>query len=177
MGGRGDVIIADKVAFARASRLARGALLLGGLIAAACIETDMAAPGNPDPIPVPRLVNVNIEYRQPSTCFNSSAGCNGSVFFYGSWMRPGNEFAMRPQPGGFLWTGTASGVPVNYPPQDQPYFVRIFDPYLLDTPSAGITAERLKVGGQLIVWFETPGTPTEAGLVYIDDNGQGRSPF
>ena len=165
------------MAFARSSPLLRWGLLVSALACAACVESAATGPGDPDPVPIIRLVTVSIEYRQPSTCFNASVSCDGSVLFYGSWMRPGNEFALRPQPGGFLWTGTARDVPVNYPPRDQPYFVRIYDPYLLETPTAGITAERLRVGGQLIVWLETPGTPTEAGLVYIDDNGLGRSPF
>jgi hypothetical protein len=154
-----------------------GALLLGALAAAGCLVPSVATgPADPDPVPLPRLVSVTIEYRQPS-CFNVSASCEGSVFFWGSWMRPGNEFALTPQPGGFLWTGTARNVPVNFPPRDQPYLVRVYDPYLLETPTAGFTASRLRVGGQAIVWFDSPGTPEEVGLIYIDDNGQGRSPL
>jgi len=161
----------------RASRFGRGALLAGALGTGACLfESPATGPGGPDPVALPRFVSVTIEYRQPS-CFNVSASCDGSVFFWGSWMRPGNEFALRPQPGGFLWTGTATGVPVNFPPRDQPYLVRIFDPYLLETSTIGFTASRLRVGGQAIVWFDSPGTPEEVGLIYIDDNGQGRSPF
>ena len=44
-------------------------------------------------------------------------------------------------------------------------------------PSAGITADRLKVGGELLTQFDSPGGPRESGLVYIDENGQGRNPF
>jgi hypothetical protein len=32
------------------------------------------------------------------------------------------------------------------------------------------------VGGQVITEYDQPGTPFESGLIYIDDNGVGRSP-
>ena len=30
--------------------------------------------------------------------------------------------------------------------------------------------------GQVITEYDAPGTPLESGLIYIDDNGVGRSP-
>jgi hypothetical protein len=39
-----------------------------------------------------------------------------------------------------------------------------------------VTAARLMVGGQIITTYDTPGTPTESGLIYVDDNGVGRNP-
>ena len=44
-------------------------------------------------------------------------------------------------------------------------------------PTAGLTAERLKVGGETITRFDSPGNPRETGLIYIDENGQGRDLF
>jgi hypothetical protein len=40
-----------------------------------------------------------------------------------------------------------------------------------------VTAARLVVGGQLLNQFDSPGTPKESGLVYVDDNGVGRNPL
>ncbi len=40
-----------------------------------------------------------------------------------------------------------------------------------------MTAARLSVGGQLLTQYDSPGTPDESGLVYIDDNGVGRNPM
>ena len=53
-------------------------------------------------------------------------------------------------PGTLTWTGTVTGVPANFPPRDEPYFVRVYDPHLVETASGGIAASRLLVGGQAI---------------------------
>jgi hypothetical protein len=71
----------------------------------------------------------------------------------------------------------ATNVPVNFPPRGQPHAVVIYDPYLVGTPTAGLTASRLKVGGEAISRIDSPGNPREVGLVYIDENGQGRNLF
>ncbi len=92
-------------------------------------------------------------------------------------MRAGRRVPPARDPGGFIWRGTATGVPVNFPPRDEPHAVRVFDPYLFDTPTGGVTAERLQVGGQILTVFDSPGGPREVGLVYIDENGLGHNPF
>lgn len=152
----------------------RPVVLLAALTLAACIDVHLDNPESPSPAAIPRLVPVMIEYRQPNGCVNLTSRCDEPVIFFGSWMRPGGEFALRPDPSSHLWTGTATGVPVNFPPRDAPYTVRIFDPYVRESPTQGFTAERLKVGGQIVTRFDRSG---EAGLIFIDDNGQGRSPF
>jgi hypothetical protein len=53
----------------------------------------------------------------------------------------------------------------------------VFDPYLTESSTGGPTAERLQVGGQAILYLNAAGTPAESGFIYVDDNGQGRSPF
>ncbi len=134
-------------------------------------------PEGPSPLPISRAVTVTVEYVQPGQCLNSANRCVDPVVFFGSWMRPGQEFALSPVPGTYTWTGQALAVPVNFPPGDEPYLVRVFDPYLLDTASGGVTAIRLRIGGQVLVQVDEPGTPAESGRIYIDDNGIGRTPF
>ncbi|HXK09597.1 MAG TPA: hypothetical protein VMT70_08135 [Vicinamibacteria bacterium] len=157
-----------------ASPLRRIAILALVVPWAGCFE--------PDPVPAPtpknaRLVSVPVLYRQPNGCVNTSSSCDNLVVFFGSWMRPGQEIYLASDPGSHVWTGVALGVPVNWPPADEPYLVRVFDPHLVDTPTGGVTAARLMVGGQLLDQFDQPGTPKESGLVYIDDNGVGHVPF
>jgi hypothetical protein len=55
--------------------------------------------------------------------------------------------------------------------------VRVFDPHLRDTVNGGATPVGLRVGSQIINRFYLPGTPEEGGLIYVDDNGVGHSPF
>jgi hypothetical protein len=117
-----------------------------------------------------------------ATLPSNVALCGNPVVFFGSWMQTpppplqsGLQLAVAP--GTFTWTGTVTGVPANYPPRDQPYFVRVYDPHLVETATGGLAASRLIVGGQVITQFDQPGTPNESGLIYIDDNGQGHPPF
>jgi hypothetical protein len=138
----------------------------------------------PDPLPGPsalppgRFADVRIEYRQPNGCENADAvHCEDLVWFFGSWMHPGEEVPLERVPGSFAWAGVARGVPVNWPPVESPHLVRVFDPHLVDTPTQGVTAARLVVGGQAISQYDQAGTPQESGYIYIDDNGVGRSPF
>jgi hypothetical protein len=151
------------------------------LVVALCL----AAPGcdfQPDPdqgptaAPLPRVTSVRVEYRQPNDCFNVEPHCEDRVVFFGSWMHTGNEVLLNEAPGTRQWTGVATNVPVNFPPQDFPHLVRVFDPRLVLTATGGITAARLIVGGQVITQYIDPGTPDESGLIYIDDNGVGRNP-
>jgi hypothetical protein len=137
----------------------------------------------PDPPPGPtasspaRFATVRIEYRQPNGCANAPTACNNLVVFFGSWMHPGQEIYLDAATGSHVWTGVAANVPVNWPPLEEPHLVRVFDPHLVDTPSGGVTAARLLVGGQILSEYDSPGTPQESGLVYIDDNGVGRNPL
>ena len=153
-------------------RLAIAALALVG---SAC---DFQPDPPPGPNPVgPRFVSVRVEYRQPNGCANAPAACDNLVVFFGSWMRPGQEIYLTDDGGSHVWSGVAPGVPVNWPPADEPHLVRVFDPHLVDTDTGGVTAARLVVGGQILDSFDQPGTPQESGRVYVDDNGAGRNPF
>lgn len=153
------------------------ALLLAGLLAAACDDYRIEGPTDPAPVAPPRLVSVTIEYLQPNGCAEGFPRCDDNVAFFGSWMQPGEEFFLRPEPGRFVWRGTATNVPVNFPPRGAPHAVYIYDPHLVGTPTLGVTAARLKVGGETLSRIENPGGRRETGLVYIDENGQGRNPF
>lgn len=159
-------------------RLTGPFVLLGLLVTAGCYDFHLAGPEDPDPIPAPRLVSVAIEYRQPGVCYNDPNHCNDFVVFFGSWMHPGAEFFLQPDPGSHVWTGVAHGVPVNFPPTGvEPYRVRVFDPRLRQQLTEGFSAERLKIGGQTVLQIDRPGGKNEAGLIYIDENGQGRNPY
>jgi hypothetical protein len=141
-----------------------------------CNVARQVGPEDPSPIPAPRTVSVSIEYRQDPTCSNDPEHCGDLVVFFGSWMLPGAEFFLVRDPTGWIWTGTAYGVPVNHPGVD-PYRVRVFDPHLSRTLTEGFTAERLSVGGQAVLRIDRPGGLNEAGLIFIDANGQGRNPY
>jgi hypothetical protein len=158
--------------------LAKAALLaLTAVAGLSCNAFRRSGPEQPDPVIPPAFVDVVIEYRQPNECVPGSPRCLDNVVFFGSWMRAGEEFFLAKQPGGFVWNGLARGVPVNYPDRDQPYLVRVFDPHMVGSPTEGASAERLKVGGETITRFYSPGNVNEFGLIYIDANGQGRTPL
>jgi hypothetical protein len=131
-----------------------------------------------------RFVTIRVEYRQPAGCQNTDlARCGDRVWFFGSWMKAptpgtsqGEEVALDTRFGPNFWEGFIPNVPVNWPPQDFPHFVRVFDPHLQSTPSGGVTAARLIIGGQIITEYDQPGTTQESGIIYVDDNGVGRSP-
>jgi len=108
-------------------------------------------PPGPTPLSPTRFASVRIEYRQPQGCENATPEhCVDLVWFFGSWMHKGEEIPLEPVPGSYVWAGTATGVPVNWPPTDEPHFVRVFDPHLKDTSTGGVTAARLSVGGQVL---------------------------
>ncbi len=133
--------------------------------------------GPEDPVPAerPALVDVTVEYRQLGDC-PAGSDC-APVVFYGSWMRAGGEFSLERAAATRVWRGTAVGVPVNFPPQGQPYSVYVFDPLLSEGSSRGITAMRLVVGGEILQAHLAEGTPTARALVYIDPDGHGRNSF
>jgi hypothetical protein len=151
---------------------------LAAAVAAAGCDFQPDPPEGPAALPGSRTVDVRVEYRQPQGCVNTnSAHCVDLVFFFGSWMHPGEEVALELAPGTYVWSGTAKGVPVNWPPTDRPHYVRVFDPHLKDTSTGGVTGARLTVGGQLLDEFDSAGTPQESALVYVDDDGVGRNPY
>ncbi len=154
----------------------RLAPLLLALSVGSCYDFQPDPPPSPSALPAGRFADVKIAYRQPTDCANTGTACVNLVVFFGSWMRPGEEIYLA-DVGGRVWTGVARHVPVNWPPSDEPHLVRVFDPHLVDTPTAGVTAARLQIGGQAIYSYDSPGTPKESGLIYIDDNGVGRNPF
>jgi hypothetical protein len=161
-----------------ARSLGRSLLLsLLALSSGGCWDFQPDPPEGPGEVPSPRLVSVRIRYRQPNGCQNTSLPCTGPVVFFGSWMRASEPFPLTPTPGTFEWSGVATRVPVNFPPYDIPYYVRVFDPYLQETATGGVTASRLTVGTQVITILDASGTPTESGLIYVDDNGIGRNPY
>jgi len=152
-------------------------LIAGAFLTASCYDFTLEGPDNPDPVPVPRLVSVTVEYRQPPECVEGSPRCDDNVVFFGSWMRPGEEFFLRPDAGRYIWRGTAVRVPVNFPPRGEPYLVRVYDPHMVGSPTRGGSAERLRVGDEVITKYDAPGSARESGLIFIDENGLGHSPF
>ena len=155
------------------------ALLLAVLLSAlsvGCWDFQPDPDEGPTAVPLPRVTTVRVEYRQPNDCFNVAPHCEDRVVFFGSWMHAGGEVLLTIAPGNRQWTGVALNVPVNFPPQDFPHLVRVFDPRLALTDTGGITAARLIIGGQVVTQYLEPGTPNESGLIYVDDNGQGRNP-
>jgi hypothetical protein len=134
-------------------------------------------PEDASPVDMPALVSVRVEYRQPNGCLNVTSTCEGRVAFYGSWMPRGQAFLLTQISGTFVWRGIVPGVPVNFPPVDEPYKVWVSDPYLQDYQTAGQTADRLQVGGQILNQFYDYGTTAEAGAIYVDATGAGHSPF
>lgn len=155
----------------------RALVLAAGLLAASCYDFHLEGPEDPSPLPQPRAVSVSVEYRQPGECTDLPSRCNGPVVFYGSWMRSGEALVLRPVSGRFLWVGTATAVPVNFPPRARPYSVRVYDPYLAGTPTGGFGGRRLTVGAEALTRVEDFGAQEEHALVYIDDNGLGHNPF
>jgi len=153
---------------------AYGALALA-LAASGCWDFQKDVPEGPTPLPVARYATVRVQYRQPNGCVNVSSPCDSRVVFFGSWMRPGEELLLDAGPG-LVWTGQAANVPVNWPPVESAHLVRIFDPYLRESETGGVTAARLSVGGQIMTSFDQVGTPSESAYVYVDDVGVGHNP-
>lgn len=151
-------------------------LALSALLTTSCYDFHQTGPEDPSPVMTPGVVSVTVEYRQPNGCLGVAA-CNDAVVFFGSWMRPGGEFRLTRTEGSLIWRGTARQVPVNYPPRDQPYTVRVYDPHLRDSCTEGFQAERLRLGGEALVRYDGGGCQFQVALVFIDDNGQGHNPY
>jgi hypothetical protein len=156
------------------SLLRRLVLLLTVLPMAAGCDVQPDVTEGPSELPLTSYATVNVEYRQPNQCVNVAASCADRVVFFGSWMSPGEGIPLEPG-AGHMWVGQATSVPVNWPPVVAPHLVRVWDPHLVQTESAGRTAARLKVGGQVVTEYYDLGTPEESGRVYVDDNGFGHS--
>jgi hypothetical protein len=155
-------------------KLARAGTLAVALTLQGCYDFHTVGPEDPPPIKSPQTVTVLISYLQPLGCVLPGTSCGGPVTFHASWM-PIGSYVTLAQTAAHTWTATIDNVPFNYPGPD-PYRVYAVDPYLVDTPTRGVSAEHLTVGGELIVKFENPGGATEQGLIFIDANGRGRTP-
>jgi len=155
-------------------KLTRLGMLAMALALPACYDFHIVGPEDPPAVKVPGTVSVSVFYLRPVACVNTGASCAGPVTFHASWMKLGTSLTLT-QSTEHAWTATIPDVPVNYPGLD-PYRVYAVDPYLLDSPTAGISADRLTIGGQKIVKFDNPGGTREQGLIYIDASGYGRSP-
>jgi hypothetical protein len=143
-----------------------------------CYDFHLTGPEDAPPVSTPHVVSVRVEYRQPNGCLSApSSACNDDVVFFGSWMRSGAEFRLTRDPGTFIWRGVAHGVPVNYPPRDVPYSVRIFDPFLLASCAEGYSADRITIGGEALFKNNGSGCRDQAAFVFVDDNGRGHNPY
>ncbi len=156
----------------------RLALVAVAMTAVACPDFQPDPPAGPTPITGgQRFATITVEYRQPAHCANTADHCLDRVVFFGSWMGKNDPVVLATPAGPYFWTGVVENVPVNWPPTDQPHFVRIYDPHLVQTPTNGDTAARLTIGSQAVQVFDSVGTPLEAGLIYVDDNGIGHNPL
>lgn len=161
------------------ARSPRALLLAVAALAAVSCNAFKRTPGPDEATPVnpPNTASVTVEYTQVVECVAGSPRCDDNVVFFGSWMQSGEEFFLKKEPGRYIWRGTATRVPVNFPPRGDPYLVRVYDPHIVGGPTGGVTADRLKVGGEALTDFYSPGDPYESGLIFIDENGQGHTPF
>jgi hypothetical protein len=159
------------------SRALRFVLLGLAATAAACYDFHLTGPEDPATLTTPGYVSVTVEYRQPNGCLNSITPCAEPVVFFGSWMPVGGEIVLTRDAGSYIWRGVARGVPVNWPPRDAPYAVRIFDPYLRESLSRGFSSDRIVLGGEPLVRWDGGGGPDQHALVYIDQDGRGHNPY
>ena len=155
-------------------KLAHFGTLALALALPSCYDFHTVGPEDPPPLKSPQTVSVSVVYLQPSACLPPGSNCGGPVTFQASWMRL-DTYVTLEQTAAHTWTATISNVPINYPGVD-PYRVYAVDPYLRDTLTGGVSADRLTVGGERIVKFENAGGTREQGLIYIDASGKGRTP-
>ena len=158
----------------REMRPGRFGILACALLLPACYDFHQVGPEDPPALPSPATVTIEVVYNRPSECVNVRSPCGGPVTFQASWMKLGAYITLR-QSAPHSWVATISGVPINWP-GNEPHHVYAVDPYLLDTATNGVSADRLTVAGERIVKFENPGGSREQGLIYIDANGKGRTP-
>jgi hypothetical protein len=139
-----------------------------------CYDFHKVGPEDPPALASPQTVSVSVLYLRPSECVNTTSRCDGPVTFQASWMALGSFITLQ-QSGAHTWAATIPDVPINYPGAD-PHRVYAVDPYLKDTQTGGVSADRLTIGGEHIVKFEFAGGANEHGLIFIDANGKGRTP-
>jgi len=152
----------------------RGFALAATISLLGCYDFHTVGPEDPPPLPSPLTAPVSVLYLQPGACVNIQTPCDGPVTFHASWMPLGGFVALQ-QSSPHTWVATIPDVPVNFPGVN-PHRVYAVDPYLLDTATGGVAADRLSVGGERIVKLENPGGTREQGLIFIDVNGRGRNP-
>jgi len=160
------------------SRPLRRLLPLLAASLAGCYDFHLTGPEDAPAVSTPHLVSVVVEYRQPNGCLSApSPSCDEPVVFFASWMQKDTEFRLQRDAGTFVWRGVARGVPVNFPPRDDPYTVRVFDPFLLESCAEGFSSDRITVGGEALIKTIGSGCREQAALVYVDDNGRGHNPY
>jgi hypothetical protein len=139
-----------------------------------CYDFHTVGPEDPPPLRLPATVSVSVVYLRPSACINTFSACSGTVQFTASWMAIGSSVTLQ-QTAAHIYSATIPDVPVNYPGAD-PHRVYAVDPFLRDSPTLGVSADRLTIGGEKVVKFENAGGASEKGLILIDASGQGRTP-
>ena len=160
--------------FAKGMKLTQLGSLALALCVSGCYDFHTVGPEDPAPRKLPATVAVTVVYQRPASCVNTTSSCAGPVTFHASWMSRG-AFITLDQTTAHAWVATIPDVPVNYPGVD-PHRVYAVDPFLLDSLTAGISADRLTIGGERLTKFDNPGGAREQGLIYIDLNGRGRTP-
>ena len=158
----------------REMKFVRLAAALCALALPSCYDFHQVGPEDPAPLPQPATVTIQVLYTKPSACVNFRSACDGPVTFQASWMKLGTYVTLQ-ESAPHSWTATIAGVPINWP-GTEPHRVYAVDPFLLDTPTSGVSADRLVVAGERIVKFDNPGNPREQGLIFIDASGKGRTP-
>ncbi len=142
-----------------------------------CPDLHLEGPEDPTPVAIPERAAITVEYEQPAGCISVSVSCQDLVIFLGSWMPPGGQIFLTPDATRRRWTARIPDVPVNFPPRGEPYEVRVYDPYIQESPSLRYTGLRLRVGGESLTQIRRPGSRDEAALVYVDSTGQGHNPL
>jgi hypothetical protein len=99
------------------------------------------------------------------------------VVFHANWLPVSRNVELVPDERNQIWRGVAEGVPVNFPPRDEPYEVHIFDPFLRGSATAGNTANRITVGGEFLTRYANIGQLDESALVFVDADGYGHNAY
>jgi hypothetical protein len=163
---------------AQAARRLNVAAPLLAVLLPACYDFHLTGPEDAPTVSTPRLVSVAVEYRQLNGCLSApSPRCDDDVVFFASWMRQGTEFRLTRDAGTFTWRGVVHNVPVNFPPRDDPYEVRIFDPHLVASCAEGFSADRIVLGGEALAKNNGEGCRGQAAFAFVDDNGRGHNPY
>ena len=155
-------------------KLNRLGVLALAFLAPACYDFHFVGPEEAPVIRIPTTVTVDVVYQRPVGCVNTVAACQGPVTFHASWM-PLGSYIFLDETATHVWTARVANVPINFP-NGEAYRVYAVDPYLSESPTGGVSADRLTIGDEKIRRIDNPGGTREQGLIYIDANGKGRSP-